>query len=279
MIYIVIPVHNRIEKTIKCLNSIYMQNENDIQIVVVDDGSNDGTKQILQEEYPRITLLTGTGSLFWTGAVHYGINYILTICDKDDWVLLVNNDVQLGINTVNELVKFSETHDKKVIVNALSVDSKDKDTIIKSGTIVKSWFFNWTHHVFHNYKLVDLESKKEVEVDLLTGRCLLHPVEIFMEIGNYNSKILPHYGGDDEFTARAKLFGFKLFILPSAIVYLDQDNVYKNKESIFQAMFSMNSSTNVVYRWRLTRRIVPLYAQPSYYIITIIKSIIHYLKK
>ena len=58
MIYIVIPVHNRIEKTIKCLNSIYMQNENDIQIVVVDDGSNDGTKQILQEKYPETTCNT-----------------------------------------------------------------------------------------------------------------------------------------------------------------------------------------------------------------------------
>ena len=125
-----------------------------------------------------------------------------------------------------------------------------------------------------------MKFKKEIEANLLTGRCLLHPVEIFKKIGNYNSEKLPHYGGDDEFTARARSAGYKLFVLPSAIVFLDQDNSHRRKEGFFQELFvNVKSSTNLIYRWRLARMIVPLYAQPTFYLISIIKSIIQYFRK
>jgi len=279
MIYIVIPVHNRIEKTIKCLNSIYMQNENDIQIVVVDDGSTDGTKVSIQNKYPEITVLNGTGSLFWTGAVVLGIEYVLKICNKEDYVLLMNNDVQVKNDTISKLVSFSNSHNRKVIVNALSVDSNDHDTIIKSGTKILSWALNRTKHIYHGSSLKGLLSNDVVEVDLLTGRCLLHPVEIFNKIGNYNSSLFPHYGGDDEFSARAKLSSYRLFVLPTAIVYLEQESRSHKRQDIFQALFGIRSNINIINKWKLTRAIVPLHAQASYYLIAVLKSVYIYLKK
>ena len=279
MIYIVIPVHNRIEKTIKCLNSIYMQNENDIQIVVVDDGSTDGTKVSIQNKYPEITVLNGTGSLFWTGAVSFGVNHILNICNKDDWILLVNNDIQMAKNVISKLVSFSLSRERHVVVSALSVDMIDKDTIIKSGTKVVSWALNRTKHIYHGSSLKSLLSNDVVEVDLLTGRCLLHPVEIFNKIGNYNSSLFPHYGGDDEFSARAKLSSYRLFVLPTAIVYLEQESRSHKRQDIFQALFGIRSNINIINKWKLTRAIVPLHAQASYYLIAVLKSVYIYLKK
>ena len=258
------------------MKSIYY---NDIQVVVIDDGSTDSTKKKITELYPRATILKGSGSLFWTGAVNLGINYVLSICDKDDWVLLVNNDIQMRKDVISNLVYFSLDRGRNVIVNALSVDSEDKDTIVKSGTVVKSWLLNKTYHVLHGGSLSKLGQRKEIVVDLLTGRCLLHPVEVFNKVGNYNSDLLPHYGGDDEFTARAKLSGYKLYILPSAIVYLNQDNSTKYKEDIFKALFDIKSSINIINKWRLTRSVVPLYAQPTYYLIAVLKSVYIYLKK
>jgi GT2 family glycosyltransferase len=278
MVYVIIPVHNRINDTIKCLDSIYRQNYKDIQIVVIDDGSTDSTKKKITELYPRTTILKGSGSLFWTGAVNFGINYVLSICDKDDWVLLVNNDIQMTKDVISNLVSFSLDRGRNVIVNALSVDSIDKDTIIKSGTKILSWALNRTKHIYHGVSLKTLLTHDAVEVDLLTGRCLLHPVEVFNKVGNYNSDLLPHYGGDDEFTARVKLSEYKLYILPSAIVYLNQDNSTICKEGFFKGLFSIKSSGNIINKWKFTRSVVPLYAQPTYYVITIIKSILYYLK-
>ena len=130
MIYIIIPVHNRINNTIKCLNSIYEQEYDNIQIIIIDDGSTDGTKQIIEDKYSEVTVLNGTGSLFWTGAVHYGVNYILSLAGKkDDWVLLINNDVVITEGVIDKLIAFSENKNRNVIVNALSVDLNDKNKI------------------------------------------------------------------------------------------------------------------------------------------------------
>jgi len=280
MIYIIIPVYNRINKTIKCINSIHKQNRKDVKIIVVDDGSTDNTKKIINEKYPEIIILNGTGYLFWTGAIHLGVNHVLSICLDKDWILLLNNDTELENECINKLVKLSEKYNRKTIVGALSVDLKDKNTIIKSGTIVKSWFLNLNHQILNKHNISYAKSKDEIEANLLTGRCLLHPVEIFKEIGNYNSQKLPHYGGDDEFTARARAAGYKLFVLPSAMVFLDQEKAYRTKENILKEFFiSKKSGTNLVFRWRLTRMIVPLYAQPTFYLISIFKSIIQYFRK
>lgn len=280
MIYIIIPVYNRIDKTIKCLKSIYKQNIKDIKIVIVDDGSTDNTKKIINEKYPEIIILNGTGHLFWTGAIQLGVKHVLSICLDKDWILLINNDVELENECINKLVNLSEKYNRKTIVGALSVDLKDRNTIIKSGTIVKSWFFNLNLQILNKYNISYAKSKDEIEANLLTGRCLLHPVEIFKEIGNYNSQKLPHYGGDDEFTARARAAGYKLFVLPSALVFLDQEKAYRIKENILKEFFtSKKSGTNLIFRWRLTRMIVPLYAQPTFYLISIFKSIIQYFRK
>ena len=279
MIYIIIPVHNRIDKTIRCLDSIYSQSFENISVVVVDDGSSDSTKEKVGNLYPETIILPGNGDLFWTGAVSFGINYVLNICLESDWILLVNNDVQLKNDTIGKLVKFALNRNRKVMASAISVNSLNRDVIIKSGTKVKSWVLNITYHVLQGESISKISSFDPIEVDLLTGRCLLHPVEMFKVIGNYNANLLPHYGGDDEFTARAKLFGYKLFLLPSAIAHLDQDEVREVRKNIFQDLFGVKSSINIVNKWKFARSVVPFFAFPTYYGIAVMKSIFIHFRK
>jgi GT2 family glycosyltransferase len=273
VIYIVIPVFNRISKTVSCLESIFKQSYPKIKVIVVDSGSTDDTRVVLERQFPSVVVLKSNDSIFWTGAVRLGIEYVLKNCNEEDWILLINNDVQVENDTIDRLVSFSRDRDRRVIVNAVSVDFKDRDTIVKSGTIVKSWFLNRTHHVLHGNSLFELGQKNEIEVDLLTGRCLLHPVEIFNKIGNYNSYLFPHYGGDDEFTARAKRFGYNLYVLPSAVIYLDNDKSNIMNSSILKSLFGIRSSINIINKWRFAKASVPLYALPTYYLIAIMKTL------
>jgi len=272
MVYIVIPVHNRINKTIKCLDSIYSQNYKDFSIIVIDDGSIDKTSQILSKKYPSLKVLQGSGSLFWTGAVNLGIKYVLNISKEGDWILLVNNDVIMEQDVIYELTTFALEQNRHVIINALSVDLSDRETIIKSGTTVKSWFLNITQHILQGSRRSELASTGAVKADLLTGRCLLHPVEVFHAIGNYDCKKFPHYGGDDEFTARAKKHGYELYVIPSAIVYLDNNKTWANNLNIIDRLFGIRSGINLLNRWKITNAIVPLISRPSYFLIAVIKS-------
>ena len=277
-VYIIIPVHNRIEKTLKCLRSIYAQDYNGMHVIVVDDGSSDSTKNDINSAYPQVTILEGDGSLFWTGAVKLGIEHVLNVCNKEDWVLLANNDIEMRDDVISNLVSFSVGKKRRIIVNALSVDSFDQDTIIKSGTRVLSWVFNKTQHVYHGESLEKISPNTPISVDLLTGRCLLHPVEIFSKIGNYNADLFPHYGGDDEFTARAKISGYELYILPLAIVYLDNKNDKSQSKGVMDHFFGIRSSINLINKWRFTKAVVPIFSRPSYYLIAVLKTFYILLK-
>ena len=63
MIYIVIPVFNRKQFTKDCLDSLRKQTDKRFKVVVVDDGSTDGTSDMLKEEYPEVHILYGDGNL------------------------------------------------------------------------------------------------------------------------------------------------------------------------------------------------------------------------
>jgi GT2 family glycosyltransferase len=274
---VLIPVFNRLKLTKSCIESL-KRNEKDIDlsIILVDDGSTDGTAEWVQTTYPEITILQGTGLLFWGGAIHYGVEYILKKCIPNDYILLVNNDIVLAENTIRELVNFSEDKNRQVVVGSLALDPSNKEKIIKSGTVVKSWFFNSTSHVFMGQKIEDICDEGGKEVDFLTGRCLLHPVEVFLMAGNYDSYSFRHYGGDDEFSMRVKKFGIKTYVCTSAIIYMQK--TFSKKLGFFDTFFSINSSSNVFNKFKLSLRVAPPLAVFNFFLIGVIKSLIVAIK-
>jgi GT2 family glycosyltransferase len=284
MIHVIIPIYNRLKYTVACLKSIESQNNvEDLEIIVVDDGSSDGTKNFIKKNFSKVKIISGTGNLFWCGSVHLGIINVLKNCKGGDWILLVNNDIELSKDTITDLVNLSEKTGRNALVGSLTVSAYDRQTIIKSGTIVKSWFFNRTKHVYEGLKLNQIPNKDSIEVDLLTGRCLLHPVEMFEKVGHYDVKRFIHYGADDEFSFRVKNFGYSVLLCPTSIVYLQPNEIITTKtislKSFFYTFFSIRSSSNIINKFHLTIKIAPFYAKITFFIIGVIKSFYIFLKK
>ena len=284
MIHIIVAVHNRLKLTVNCLNSLYKQeNYNDLNIIIIDDGSTDGTSEYLKKNFPEVKILNGTGSLFSAGCFHLGIEYILKNSNPKDWVLLVSNDSEVSPNAIKEMVKISESKKREILIGALTVNLDDKQTIIRSGTIVKSWFLNKTKHVFDGDKLDNINNTETIEVDFLPGRCLLHPIEIFDVVGNYDYKRFKHYGNDEEFSIRAKKFGYKSFLCPSSITYVKpNDEIIPAKISInffLHTFFSTRSSSNLIDKFKLSFIVVPWHAKITYFLIGVLKSLYSFLKR
>lgn len=89
---VIIPVYNR-EKTLpRCLDSLLVQSRSDAEIIVVDDGSTDGSARIVREyaeKYPMVRYIYkengGVSSARNTGLDHAGGKYV-TFVDSDDYV-------------------------------------------------------------------------------------------------------------------------------------------------------------------------------------------------
>jgi len=281
MIHILIPTYNRLKFTIECIDSLKKQSISELlNIIVIDDLSQDGTQNYLKKHFPDVTILSGSGSYFWTGAIYHGVKHVLEKSKPNDWLLLVNNDVVVEKNTIKKLISISEKFDRRAIVGALALNKEDKKTIIKSGTIVKSWFFNVTDHVFQGQDHFKL-SKQDgdyVDVDFLTGRCLLHPIEIFSIVGNYDLKNFPHYGSDDEFSMRIKKKNYKSLLSLKSVVYLQNEKNLK-KKSFLPTLFGIRSSSNVINKFYLSLKIAPAYSKLTFFIVGVLKSIYVYIRR
>ena len=127
---------------------------------------------------------------------------------------------------------------KKSLVGALSVSIEDKKTVNKSGTDVQSWIFKHNNHIFNVLKYKNILNNKPERVDFLTGRCVLHPIEIINKVGNYDVENFPHYGADDEFSFRVKKYGFSTFLCPSSIVFLNtKEDILPYKRNLNKIFF------------------------------------------
>jgi GT2 family glycosyltransferase len=288
-VFVVIPVHNRLDDTINCLEAFSKQDYKNYAIIIVDDGSVDGTSKYIEEKFSDIVLLNGDGNLWWTGAVNEGVKYAINEGSDSDYVLTINNDVRVRNNFLSLMVEASEIY-RNTIINPLTVDI-DTDKIISSGNKMLSWILAASYHPHYGKKLDQIDRSKTISVHMLTGRGTIIPIKVFKKIGLYDNIAFPQYGGDNEFTCRANKNGFNLMILPKSAVYVKKettglDPIYRNisLSQIIESFFSIRSTNNLAMRIRFARRCCPAYAQPSYFIITLLKIfsqsfIFNYLKR
>src|SRR5688572_20698705 len=122
MIFIIIPVFNRKEFTRKCLYSLNKQTYKDFETIVVDDGSTDGTSEMISREFPMVSILKGDGSLWWAGATNKGIEEVIKhkTFGNADYILTLNNDLELPEDYLDKLI-YHVSVNKRVVLGSVSV--------------------------------------------------------------------------------------------------------------------------------------------------------------
>jgi len=214
-IYIAIPVHNRLEATRQCLESFRRQTFSRFKIVVVDDGSTDGTSEFVKENYPEVTLLTGDGNLWWTGAINLGIRYALVRGSAIDAVLVINNDVEVYADYLETLYRLWQSM-PRTLVGSVVVDVDNPEIIDNGGNIVNWWTAKFSV-LNHGVRRDKFPGGYHVDASFLTGRGTLIPLQVFHDIGLYDEKHFQQCG-DTEFPVRAKKAGYRLIVSYDAVV-------------------------------------------------------------
>jgi GT2 family glycosyltransferase len=212
MICIVIPVHNRLKFTRDCLHSLRNQTQPANHIIVIDDGSTDGTKEMLKSEFPEVIVLAGNGNLFWTAAINKGVELALGL--GADYILTLNNDTVASKTFVEKMMR-NTTSNGLALLGALDID------IVTKKPYYGGEIFNWrsSSSKFLLNMLKEDERHGLHEVSLFPGRGLLISRIVFETIGLFAEKELPHYLADYDFTQLARRNGFKIFCNYDAILY------------------------------------------------------------
>lgn len=214
-IYIVVPVHNRKALTERFLECLSKQTFRNFSVIVVDDGSTDGTAELISDKFPEVTLLRGDGALWWSGATNLGIRHALLNASDSDAVLIINDDLEIDPVYLDRLYDVWQSN-PNTLIGSVVVDLDDPERIFYGGETRDRWFAksSWLNT---GRRLSEFGSDHRVRVSVLNGMGTLVPASAFRKIGLYDEKHFQQ-GGDDELSARASNNGYSLIMTYSAVV-------------------------------------------------------------
>ena len=258
MITIVIPVHNRLGYTRQCLNCLMAQTYRNFQIVVVDDGSTDGTDIMVSAEFPDVVVLKGDGNLWWTEATNWGIRYARQHEDKGqkNFVLTLNDDTRVEPDYLQTMLDTYRQH-KPCLIGSVSVDSNNPDRLEYAGSSFELYTAGGRHlSDDYNASYRELAQRTTyLESHSLPGRGTLIPMSVFDNIGLFDSERYVHYMSDIEFSVRARKAGYRLIVSVPSVVheYVEATGIQVERnvslKEFIAGFTSIKSPTNLKARY------------------------------
>ena len=196
-LHVLLPVHNRRSITEKFVLSLIRQTYKDFSLILLDDGSEDETAELVKSLIPQATVIRGDGKWWWAGALQVGFDHLLRKeTSSADAVLLINDDTLLPDHFLETGLSLLNASTKKLILaRAMSLQTGEP-----LGSAVR---VNWKRLTFSpefDSNLIDCGSTNG-----LLGRW-----GDFLKIGGFHPKWLPHYLSDYEYTIRACRKGYQI---------------------------------------------------------------------
>jgi GT2 family glycosyltransferase len=225
-IAIVVPVFNRKKVTIEGLANIQEalifygqtgQNTLDFNIIVVDDGSTDGTGEWLQAHRPDVICLKGDGNLWWSGSINLGAKYAVEKLEASH-VLFWNDDTICAKDYFYEL-------EKSLLSNAKLLESIIVSKIFWLGDVNKLLFNFGCYFNPKNGKktIIGLNTKDNyneiIAVDWSGGMGTLIPVSVLKAVNYLDAQNFPQYDGDIDFFLRAKEKNYAIYAIPTLHIF------------------------------------------------------------
>lgn len=209
-IAVLITVHNRKEKTLKCLQKLFEQQEDPRfrwDVFVTDDGCTDGTADAIRTHYPKVNIIKGNGQLYWNRGMYKAWESAANNEDYD-YYLWLNDDTMLYDNAIKTMYDAAHETSEEAIICGATLSTETKDV-------------SYSGHMRNNFQNIAPNGKLQY-CEIINGNFLLISKKIFRQIGNLDWTF-KHAIGDFDYGLRAKAAGFNSYIAPQYIGTCEQN--------------------------------------------------------
>lgn len=204
-IAVIIVTFNSEHVICECLESIINCGQEGLQIVVVDNNSQDNTINIVKERFPQVSIIKLEKNIGYGAAVNRGVS-----STEADYIVVSNPDIIFPKNFFKEMFNCLESHKELIILNPGIVNKSGefcipyrRDFLIMLiGYIPNKWF---RQHLAK--KAAQLYSKGDlIDISIAHGCCFMMKRAQFLKLGGFDENIF--WGNEDqELSLRARKYG------------------------------------------------------------------------
>lgn len=202
------------EMTAECIRSIIAMDARNYDIVVVDNGSRDGSVEYLHNEFPQITVLPQKHNLGFAAGSNVGLRYALAA--DHQYALLINNDTKVDVHFLKALVDEAERVPDAAMFSPKIYFYDLPDRFWWAG----GTFTLWTGIPKHvGRKKVDSgQYDSPRPIDWATGCAVLIRCDVLREIGLFDEKLFGN-GEDLDLSVRMRCAGYDIRFVPDAKIW------------------------------------------------------------
>jgi N-acetylglucosaminyl-diphospho-decaprenol L-rhamnosyltransferase len=182
---VVIPVLNQLSYTVQCLESLARTGVSGREVVVINNGSTDGTAEFLQQ-HPELRVISNPQNLGCSAAWNQGVE-----AAHAEWTIVLNNDVIVAPGFREGLLAFAAEAHCDIVSPAMGEGELDYD--------LPSFSKEFLAKMGHRQR-----------AGLAFGVCFMVHRRVFETIGLFDTKLGQAGYEDEDFFRRARAVGFRL---------------------------------------------------------------------
>lgn len=237
-VYIIILNWNGFEDTAQCLKSVMELEYDNYKIILVDNGSVDGSVEKFNLKFPEIKLIKNENNVGFASASNQGIKYAME--EGADYIWLLNNDTVVPRDVLSNLVAACAS--PQIGLASPLIYYYDSPEIIQFCGSVIDW---------ENKKIKRLENLEELAaIDVkdnlsLWGTALLIQRKVIDDVGYLSEKYFA-YHEDEEYCLRVARAGYRSVVVPDARIFHKNSRSTGSNDAPMQVFLR---SRNLYFLW------------------------------
>ncbi len=251
---------NSFEYTSQCIESLMNCDQTQFDIIVVDNGSEDGSGKKLKDNFPQINLVQSDSNIGFAGGNNLGMAQ--AIDSKYTYIMMLNNDTFVEPNLIDVLANYMDHNPEVGIIQPKIFFNHDRTLLWNGGS-----YFNPIISLAHTKGYFKKDSKEYnsiKEVDWVTGCAFFTRSDILKKSGGFNEKFFIYFE-DVDLSFRIKKLGYKLIYHPGGIVYhiegMSNKSKTKDKEGYQKPIVHYLNQRNRI--WFIKKYVKPLFVLPT----------------
>ncbi len=192
--------------TLTCIASLQKLSYLNCYLVVVDNGSTDGSQGHIETHYPTVKVLQSGANLGFGGGCNVGIRNALE--QNVDYIWLINSDATVDANALSEMVRVADEHPLVGAVGSILYEAEQPTQVqLWGGGSIRLWCGISRHQV------------GPTALDFISGASMLLRREAIEEVGMFDDKTYFMYWEDSDLGFRLRMGGWQLAVAERSHVW------------------------------------------------------------